>query len=55
MKPIYIASYHQSTFGKLFDVSIPEMIERAVAGACGDIGARPSAIDVGSIGAACCP
>lgn len=52
-KPIYIASYHQSTFGKLFDTSVPTMIERAVAGACGDIGASPASIDVGSIGAAC--
>ena len=53
MKPIYIASYHQSPFGKLFDVSVPQIIERAVTGACKEIGAEASAIDVGSVAAAC--
>ena len=53
MKPIYIAAYHQSPFGKLFDLSVPAIIERAVAGACADIGAEASAIDVGAVAAAC--
>jgi acetyl-CoA C-acetyltransferase len=53
MKPIYIAAYHQSPFGKLFDVTAPSIIERAVAGACKEIGVESSAIDVGSIGSAC--
>ena len=53
MKPVYIAAYHQSRFGKLFDLSVPSIIERAVTGACGEIGVDASAIDVGSIAAAC--
>jgi acetyl-CoA C-acetyltransferase len=53
MKPIYIASYHQSEFGKLMAMSVPEIIKTSVAGACGDIKCDPSAIDVGSVGAAC--
>jgi acetyl-CoA C-acetyltransferase len=53
MKSIYIAAYHQSPFGKLFELTIPTIIDRAVGGACGAIGIDASAIDVGSIGAAC--
>src|SRR5262245_31079148 len=53
MKAIYIAAYHQSPFGKLFELTVPTIIERAVGGACAEIGIGASAIDVGSIGAAC--
>ena len=53
MKRIYIAAYHQSKFGKLLGMSVPEIINNAVAGATGEIGADASALDVGSIGAAC--
>lgn len=51
--PIYIASYHQSPFGKLFDLSVPDIIERSVTEACEQITATPAAIDVGAIGATC--
>ena len=53
MKPVYIAAYHQSPFGKLFDVSVPQIIEHAVTCVCREIGVDASAIDVGSIAAAC--
>lgn len=53
MKPVYIAAYYQSPFGKLFDVSVPQIIERAVTCACREIGAPASAIDVGSVAATC--
>jgi acetyl-CoA acetyltransferase len=53
MKPIYIAAYHQSAFGKLFDASVPVIVERAASGACREIAIDASAIDVGSIAAAC--
>ena len=53
MKKIYIASYHQSVFGKLFEMSIPEIVQNSVLGVCKEIDADPSAIDVGSIGATC--
>jgi len=52
-KPIFIAAYHQSKFGKLLGLSIPEIISRAVTEACIEISIDPAAIDVGSIGAAC--
>ncbi len=52
-KPLYIASYHQSKFGKLKEMQPAEMIHRAVTGACDEIGAEPAAIGVGSIGSAC--
>ncbi len=53
MKPIHIAAYHQSPFGKLMAMTVPEIVEAAVGGACGEIHAEPSAIDVASIGATC--
>jgi acetyl-CoA acetyltransferase len=53
MKRIYIAAYHQSKFGKLLGATVPEIVQSAVSGACQEIGADPSALDVGSIGAAC--
>jgi acetyl-CoA C-acetyltransferase len=53
MKPVYIAAYHQSKFGKLLDLTVPEIVEQSIRGACGEIGVLPEALDVGSIGAAC--
>jgi len=52
-KKIYIAAYHQSKFGKLFDMTVPDIVSNAVHGACREIGFEPSVLDVGSIGAAC--
>lgn len=52
-KPIFIAAYHQSKFGKLMGLSVPDIIANAVTGVCGEIKVEPSAIDVGSIGATC--
>lgn len=53
MERIYIAGYHQSVFGKLFDLSVADMIRKAVDGACTDAGTDPTALDVASVGAAC--
>src|SRR5580658_152756 len=53
MKKIYIAAYHQSRFGKLMDMSVPAIIQKAIEGVCDEIDAEPAALDVGSIGAAC--
>jgi len=53
MNPLYIAAYHQSPFGKLKAMGVPEIVLKAVCGACAEIGIAPKAIDVGSIGAAC--
>ncbi len=53
MKRLYVAAYHQSKFGKLMDMDVPTIVRKAVEGACGEIGAEPRAIDVGSIGAVC--
>jgi len=52
-QPIYIAAYHQSKFGKLMGMTVPDIIKQAVEGVCREIKVEPSAIDVGSIGAAC--
>jgi acetyl-CoA C-acetyltransferase len=53
MKPIYIAAYHQSKFGKLLAVTQEQMIVSAVAGVCEEIGITPHPLDSGSIAAAC--
>ena len=53
MKRLYVAAYHQSKFGKLMGMTVPEIVEKAVTGACGEIGAEPRALDVASIGATC--
>jgi acetyl-CoA C-acetyltransferase len=53
MKPVYIAAYHQSVFGKLMGMTVPEIVANAVAGTCGEIGVEASALDVASIGAVC--
>jgi len=53
MKKVYIAAYHQSKFGKLMAMTVPEIVANAVTETCGEIGAEPSTIDVGSIGATC--
>jgi acetyl-CoA acetyltransferase len=52
-KKLYIAAYHQSKFGKLMDMSVPDIVANAVTGVCREIKADPTAIDVGSIGAVC--
>jgi acetyl-CoA acetyltransferase len=53
MKAVYIAAYHQSKFGKLMDMSIPDIVRNAVEGVCREIGVDPAVLDVGSIGATC--
>ena len=53
MKPIYIAAYHQSQFGKLMGMTVPEILDHAIEGACRQIGAPASALDVASVGATC--
>jgi len=53
MKPIYIAAYHQSKFGKLLATTQERMIACAVSEVCGEIGIIPELIDCGAIAAAC--
>ncbi len=53
MKPIYIAAYHQSRFGKLLTMDVPTIVRAAIDSVCQAIDASPAMIDVGSVGAAC--
>jgi acetyl-CoA C-acetyltransferase len=53
MKKIYIAAYHQSKFGKLMDMSVPDIIKNAAVETCASIKVDPSVVDVGSVGAVC--
>ena len=43
MRPVYIAAYHQSKFGKLFDKTVPEIVAAAVNETYAVIGAEPAA------------
>ena len=52
-QPVYIAAYNQSKFGKLMDMTVPQIVADAVTGVCKQIKASPSAIDTGAIGSAC--
>ena len=52
-KPVYIAAYNQSKFGKLMDMTVPQILSNAVTGVCEQIKVSPSGIDVGSVGSAC--
>lgn len=52
MKKIYIAAYHQSKFGKLFDLGIPEIVARSVTETCDSVSVAPSTLDVATVGAA---
>ena len=53
MKSIFIAAYHQSKFGKLMGMSVPEILRRSVTETCAEIKVEPAMIDVGSVGAVC--
>ncbi len=53
MTSIYVAAYHQSPFGKLMALTVPEIIERAVRGVCDELHVEPGVVDVASIGATC--
>ncbi len=53
MKRVYIAAYHQSKFGKLLGMTVPEIVKNSIEGVCREINADPSLLDVGAVGAAC--
>jgi acetyl-CoA acetyltransferase len=53
MKRIYIAAYHQSKFGKLFGMTVPEIATNAIEGVCKEIDVPPSLLDVGAVASAC--
>jgi acetyl-CoA acetyltransferase len=53
MKRVYIAAYHQSKFGKLMGMTVPEIAKNAIEGVCKEINVEPSLLDVGACSAAC--
>jgi acetyl-CoA C-acetyltransferase len=53
MQRVYIAAYHQSKFGKLYDLDVPRIVDAAIDGACAELAVEASALDVASIGSAC--
>jgi acetyl-CoA C-acetyltransferase len=53
MKRVYIAAYHQSKFGKLLGMTVPEIAKNSIESVCKEINVDPSLLDVGTVGAAC--
>ncbi|HRY43822.1 MAG TPA: beta-ketoacyl synthase N-terminal-like domain-containing protein, partial [Thermoanaerobaculia bacterium] len=53
MKPIYIAAYQQSKFGKLMGATVPEIIRTAAEETCRSVKAEASTVDLATIGAVC--
>jgi acetyl-CoA C-acetyltransferase len=51
-KRIFIAGYHQSAFGKLGAMTIPEMVEKALSGLCESARISLEQVDCASV--ACC-
>jgi len=52
-KKIYIAAYHQSKFGQLMGMMVPEILKNAVTETCGVVKADPAVVDVAAVGATC--
>ena len=52
-KPVYIAAYNQSKFGKLMGLTVPQIMSNAVTEVCQQIAVEPSSLDVGAVGSAC--
>ena len=53
MKPVYIATFHQSKFGKLMGMTVPQIVDSPSRAPAARSALQPAALDVGSIGAAC--
>jgi acetyl-CoA acetyltransferase len=53
MKRVYIAAYHQSKFGKLFGMTVPEIVKNSIESVCKEIKTDPSMLDVGAVASAC--
>lgn len=52
-KKIYIAAYHQSKFGKLLGLTVPEILSRAALETLAAVKADGSAVDTAAVGAVC--
>ncbi len=53
MKRVYIAAYHQSKFGKLLGITVPEIVKNSIEGVCREINTDASLLDVGAVAAVC--
>lgn len=52
---VYIVGYHQSKFGKLFDLRLEDMFREAALGVLEPLDAKPEAVDTISVAAPCAP
>jgi acetyl-CoA acetyltransferase len=53
MKRIYIAAYHQSKFGKLLGMTVPEIVKNSIESVCREINTDASLLDVGAVASVC--
>ncbi len=55
MTGIYVVGYHQSKFGKLFDVGLEEMLRRPALGLLESAGATTEVLDTACVAGCCTP
>ena len=53
MKRVYIVAYHQSKFGKLLGMTVPEIVKNSIESVCKEINTDASLLDVGAVAAVC--
>ena len=53
MKRVYIVAYHQSKFGKLLGMTVPEIVKNPIESVCREINTDASLLDVGAVSAVC--
>ncbi|TNF28928.1 MAG: thiolase family protein, partial [Deltaproteobacteria bacterium] len=55
MNKVFIVGYHQSPFGKLFDMTLEQAFAKAANGVLESVGATPEDVDTISVAACCAP
>jgi len=55
MTKVFIVGYHQSEFGKLFDLTLEQMFAKAADGVLAQVGATPEVVDTVGVAALCAP
>jgi len=53
--PVYVVGFHQSPFGKLYDISLEQMLRDAALGLLESVGATPDVVDTIGLAGCCTP
>jgi len=55
MEKVYLVGYHQSKFGKLYDITLEDMFKNAALGVLENVGGSAEDVDTVSVAALCAP